>query len=241
MDPLPFARALALVKRQQDALRQVQPGRQVRDRDADPDRSLPRQAGDRHEAPQALRDLVHARPVAIGAGLAEARYRAIDDARIDGPHGLVIDAEPVFHAGAVVLDDDIGVLRHRQEYLAALVGLEVQRHRPLVAMEVLEVEAMALAGHHRSRILSGRRLDLDHIGAPVGELAHGRRPRAGTSEVEDLDMGERQRGGHGGSGFRSGEKRASFKHGRHRPCQPAECLLSAPSMAHKQGNSVMVA
>ena len=205
MHPLSLAGALAFVKRQQYALRQVQPGRQVRNRDADPDRPLPRQAGNRHEAPHALRDLVHARPVAVGAGLAEARYRAIDDARIDGPDGFVVDAEPVLHARAVVLDHDIGVFRHRQENLAALVGLEIERHRPLVAVKVLEVEAVAGAGHHRARIPARRRLDLDHIGPPVGKLAHGRRPRPGAGKVEDPDMGERQGGGHGGSGFRSGK------------------------------------
>src|SRR5262249_2523043 len=38
------------------------------------------------------------------------------------------------------------------------------------------------------------RLDLDHVGAPVGELAHRRRPGAMGGEVDHADVRERQVG-----------------------------------------------
>jgi hypothetical protein len=74
-------------------------------------------------------------------------------------------------------------------------ALEVERHRLLVAVQVLEVEAVPAAAH-RIGVAAwfGRLLDLDHVGAPVGELAHRRRTRAMRGEIEDLDVGERESG-----------------------------------------------
>ena len=62
-------------------------------------------------------------------------------------------------------------------------------------MQVLEVEAVARAAHRVGRRAGfGRLLDLDHLRAPVGELAHGGRAGAMGGEVEDLDVGERKLG-----------------------------------------------
>ena len=93
------------------------PRRRVVDRDADPDRPLARQPGDRHEAAHALGDLVDPGAAFIGAVLAEARDAAIDDARVDFLHRLVIDAEPVLDGRAEVLDDDIGLRGQLEEDL----------------------------------------------------------------------------------------------------------------------------
>ena len=71
----------------------------------------PGMAGDRHQPAHALRDLVDAGAALIGPVLAKAGDAAIDDARVDLAHRLVIDAEPVLHVGFVVLDDDIGASR----------------------------------------------------------------------------------------------------------------------------------
>ena len=53
-------------------MRSVDAGADVGDRDADAHRPLPGQAGDRHQAAHALRDLVEARAVGVGPVLAEA-------------------------------------------------------------------------------------------------------------------------------------------------------------------------
>src|SRR5881227_396860 len=42
-------------------------------------------------------------------------YGSIDDARIDLAHRFVVDAEPVFHIGFVVLDDDVGAFGELHE------------------------------------------------------------------------------------------------------------------------------
>ena len=79
----PFAGDFALEQRDQDAERAEQAGAEIGDRNADAHRALARQAGDRHQPAHALRDLVEARPVAIGAVLAEAGDAGEDDALVD--------------------------------------------------------------------------------------------------------------------------------------------------------------
>src|SRR5260221_82039 len=83
--------------------RAEQPGREVGDGDADPHRTPSRGAGDRHQPAHALGDLIEAGTLVIGAVLAEAGNTAIDDARVDLPYALVIDAELGLHVGAEVL------------------------------------------------------------------------------------------------------------------------------------------
>ena len=46
--------------------------------------------------------------VGVGAGVAEARHRAPDQAGVLLAHGLVAEPEPVELAGPVRLDDDVG-------------------------------------------------------------------------------------------------------------------------------------
>ena len=89
--PLPVL--LALQQRHHDGLREEHAGGEVRNRDADAHGALARQAGDRHQAAHALRDLVDAGSLGIGAGLAETGDAAVDDARVDPRYGFIVDAE----------------------------------------------------------------------------------------------------------------------------------------------------
>ena len=142
-DPLPLAGALALEQRDHDADRAEQAGAEIGDRDAGAHRALPGQAGDRHQPAHALRDLVDARPVAIGAVLAEAGNAGEDDAFVDLAQFVVVDAEPVFHVGAEILHHHIGLRDHAQEGGVPLRRLEVEGHAALVAMQVLEIRSLA--------------------------------------------------------------------------------------------------
>ena len=130
--------------------------------------------------------------------LPETRDARVDDARVARAHSVVVDAEAVLHVGPVVFDDDVGGFRQPQEDASPGLGLQVQDDAALVAVQVLEVGAEALAAHRATRVAGS--LDLDHSGAPVGELAHGRRPRADTGQVEDADVFEGQLR-HGGASF----------------------------------------
>ena len=130
----------------------------------------------------------------IGPVLAEPGDAAIDDARIDLAQALIVDAELGLDVGAEVLDHDVGLRGEALEHLEALRVLQVERHRALVAVQILEVRAMARA----ARLLAGRvlqqRIDLDDIGAPVGELPHAGRPRTDAGEVEHGEAGKGLRG-----------------------------------------------
>jgi hypothetical protein len=59
------------------------------------------------------------------------------------------------------------------------------RHRPLVAVQVLHVRAVARPPHGLVRVDTRGRLDLDHVGAEVGELAYAGGAGANAGEVED--------------------------------------------------------
>ena len=188
--PLPLAGTLALEQREQDPEREVEARRQVRHRHAGAHRPLAGQPGDRHEPGQPLRDLIEARALRVRAFLAEARDAAVHDARVLLRDRLVVDAQAVLHVGAEVLDHDVRAAREPHEQLPPARLLQIQREAALVAVQVLEVEAVAVAAQ---RLLAGRRraLDLDHVRAPVGELAHGGGSGARTAQIQDLDSGER--------------------------------------------------
>jgi hypothetical protein len=148
--------------------------------------------GDRHEPAHALRYLVHPGARPVRAGLAEAGNAAVDDARIDLLHVLPRDMQPVFHGGAHVLDDDIGLLDQPHEGGVALGRFQVEPDRALVAVQVLEVEPVPRAADLLPAGVG--RLDADDLGPPVGEMAHGGRPGAGQGEVEHRDARQRQMG-----------------------------------------------
>ena len=172
-------------------MRGEQAGAEIGDRNADAHRPLPRQAGDRHQPAHALGDLVEARPVGIRPVLAEAGNAGIDDARIDLGERLVVDAEPLLHVGTEILDHDIGLLDHALEGGEPFRRLQIERHAALVAVQVLKVAALARAAHRLFQ--AGRRLDLDDIGAPIGELAHAGRSRADAGEIEYRESRKRFR------------------------------------------------
>ena len=82
---------------------------------------------------------------AIGAGLAEAADAAVDDARVDLFHVVVRHLEAVLHLRAHVLDEHVGALDELHENGVAFLGFQIELDRALVAVQVLEVGAVAPA------------------------------------------------------------------------------------------------
>src|SRR5204862_3900924 len=72
----------------------------------------------------------------------------------------------------------------------ALGLLEIERDRALVAMQVLEVRPVARPAHVALGDVR-RHLDLDDVGAPVGEIAYGRWARPHPRQVEDGEARKR--------------------------------------------------
>ena len=92
---------------------------------------------------------------------------------------------------AKILDDDIGVLGQTHKDREPLFGLQIEGQAALVPMQVLEVEPVAPRPGHIAAVIAAP-LDLDDIGAPIGELAHRGRPGAGVSKVENGKFRQRQ-------------------------------------------------
>ena len=194
LDILALAGFLALEQRGHYSECREQSRSHVGDRRPRAHRPLSRQAGDRHQPTHALRDLVEARPRLVGPGLAIGRDRGIDDARIDGFQVRIIDPQPPLHVGAKILDHHIGLPREPQQGRAARLAFQVERDAALVAVQVLEVGTVAGAADRVAAFQPFRRLDLDHVGAPIGELARASRARAHPRQVEHRQLAERSRG-----------------------------------------------
>ena len=98
---------------------------------------------------------------------------------------LVVDAEPVLHVRPEILDQHVGLLDEALEHGAPFGRLQVERQAALVAMQVLEIRRRARGPPGESVALERRRrLDLDDVGAPIGELPHGRRAGADPRQIE---------------------------------------------------------
>ena len=82
LHPLAFTRFFALKQRNQGTNRTEQARCQIRNRDAGTHRTATGLTGYRHDAAQALRDLIQTRPINIRTVLPKARYACQDDARV---------------------------------------------------------------------------------------------------------------------------------------------------------------
>ena len=128
-------------------------------------------AGDGEGAGRGLRHHVHALVVRVGAAGAKALDAQIDDLRVALAHHVVADVELLDDTGAVVLDEDIVLRRHRQQQLPALGRAEVERDAALVRVpddEVLPVDVVA-GGAAPPWVADAGLLHLHHVGAEPGE------------------------------------------------------------------------
>ena len=97
---------------------------------------------------------------------------------------------------AEVRVDDVGGAHEILEHGARLGMAQIERDALLVSVERLEEERV-LAFLERRHVTAdvtarSRVLDLDHLGAEVGELERAPRPRAELLDGEDADVSQRQ-------------------------------------------------
>ena len=186
-DDAALAGALALVQRGHDRAIEVDAGAEIADGRTGLDRRLVGEAGRIDDAAHRLHDQIHGRVVAIGAGLAVARARAIDQARIDLVQGGGADAQAIHHARRKVLDQDVGPRGHLAQQFAALFGLEIERHRLLVGIEHGEWQGGAAHVATAAQMLAAERLDLDDLGAGHGHQEGRVRPVIDVRQVDHRD------------------------------------------------------
>src|SRR5215472_1878352 len=109
IDEPALAGARALVKRGEHRLRPEHAANHVAERYAEFDRHMAALAVDAERARQRLRDNVEGRLVAQRPTEAKAADRAVDEARVDLRQRRVAEPEALHDAGAVVLDQDVGL------------------------------------------------------------------------------------------------------------------------------------
>ena len=145
----------------------------------------------RHEpGPHVVGDAV-ARHVLVRAGHAVAGDGAEHDPRVDLEARLVADAALVEPARPHGLDHRVGSRDQLEEHRPALVGAEVEHDRSLAPADVEVHQRGALDDRpgHLPDVVARGRLDLDDVGAEVGERG-GDRARAEHRALDDPDAGE---------------------------------------------------
>src|SRR5215468_4165356 len=134
-DQLALASELALIKRTKDADRSVEAGARVAYRRTRLDRAAVGLAGDRHGTPGRLRDHVKGKVILVGAVVAEALDRDVDDTGVDFADDVVAKTEPFDDAGGEILGEDIGLFDQPAQNGAPLVGLKIGGDALLVGVE----------------------------------------------------------------------------------------------------------
>jgi hypothetical protein len=115
----------------------------------------------------------------------------VHDARAQRLEPRAVEAHRGDHAGTEVVDHDVGGRDQPLERPLAGIGSQVEDRRALVAVERREVPREALddraLGAHR--IALGW-LDLDDVGAEVGEELRAERAGEDPGQVDDADARE---------------------------------------------------
>ena len=112
---------------------------------------------------------------------------------------FVAEAELLHHTGAEVVHDHIGGGDQRADRGDALRGFQVEREATFVPVQTSVGQAHTVnKGTPAAAPVPGvGPLDLDHVGAVVGENLGANRALVNVTEINDADAGERGRGGHG--------------------------------------------
>ena len=198
VDHAAFAGAVALLQRGENADGRPHAGRGVVDCRRAERRRILRTAGQRHHRAKSLRQRIKAGRIAHRSLVAERPDRAIDQPRIDRSHHVGTDADLLDNAGPEILDHHIGIAYQKLQPLDIGLGFDVDGDRPLVAIGGVE--------HQRGIVDEGRSphprivaaiglLDLDHVGAHVGEDGAGQRACERLAHLDHLDACKRSRHG----------------------------------------------
>src|SRR5208282_2523232 len=151
------------------------------------------------EAAHALRHQIVAGARRIGTGLAETGHRAIDQPRVFRRQACVIEPELGEITDLEVLQQHVGARREFPDDAAAVFALEVELDRTLAAVGAVEIGGaeMAAGGGGNERrapaagIVAGAgALDLDHVGAEIGQDLPGPRPGQDTGKLQYSQTGQ---------------------------------------------------
>ena len=187
---------VAVAQRGQDADQRVLARHHVEDRDAGAEGRAVGGAGEAHQPGHRLDHEVVARHVPAAGG-PEARDRGVDQPRVVGRDGLVVQPVLGHAARAQVLDEDVGAARELLAHRDVLGVAQVERDRalPAVDAEVVGRRLVALRRRPGARLVALRRLDLDHLGTQVRQQHRRVGPGQHPREVGHHQPGQRPAAG----------------------------------------------
>jgi hypothetical protein len=138
---------------------------------ADPHRPALRRAGRGDHAGHGLDDRIIAGVAAARTVGAEAGNPAMHEFWKFFAQKIIADAPFVERAGLEILDQDVGACEQPHQHRAAAFGSEVEPDRSLVAVDADEIGRVVLVERRSpvAHLVAGGRLDLDHVGAVIGE------------------------------------------------------------------------
>ena len=115
-----------------------------------------------------------------------------DDGGVGGRERFEAEAPFGEPARAEVLDDEVAAGRDPRHEGPALFRAEVDGERALAPGDRGPPQAVAVAGHPppSHRVALARRLDLDHLGAVVGQQLAGEGPGDEAAELEHAHAGQ---------------------------------------------------
>ncbi len=192
IDELALAGLVAVAQGGEGADRRMQRGVAVDQRGGGAERLADRRAGQAHQPAHRLAERVEGGALAIGAVLAEAGDRGQDDVRLQLAQPVVAEPHLRHRPGTEVFEHDIGARHQRGEDLLAARGPQVEAEALLAA--VVDREIDALAAHQRlrlARLLAAQLLDLDDLGAEVGEDHAAARAGLVPRQLEDPNAVQR--------------------------------------------------
>ena len=181
----------------EDRLRGGHAGEQVGDGDPDLDRFAVGFSGHRHQPGFGLDDIVIAGAIGDRRNPAIARYRAIDQAGKERGKRGVVEAIFVEPAKLVIFDQHVGTGGKVTDDRLAVRRGEVDRDASLVAVgaQVIGRFAPGIGRAPVARVVpAAGMLDLDDLGAKVGEDHRRPRPGENSRQVEDTAAGKGRKG-----------------------------------------------
>jgi hypothetical protein len=147
-------------------------------------------AGHVGQATHHLHHLVERGAVLIRPGQ-EALVRDVDQALVQARQRLGAEAQALHRAALEVLAEDIGTSHEPEHDLAAARVFHVDRQALLVSIE--QAEEAGSRAQQPARVVACQRLDLDDLGAQVGQDHPAGRPHHHVGELDDPQAGQRQR------------------------------------------------
>ena len=153
-----------------------------------------------------LQDLVVPGAIPERPAITVSGQRAVDQARVDRLHPVVVDAEPRGDRGPEVVHQDVRALHQPSQHGEPVGMLQVETDAVLVAID--SEERAALVRQRRgvvAQVVALGRLDLDDLGAEVAQQGAAIRARHVAAQVEHGDTAqgalalagaERRRRGH---------------------------------------------